>query len=110
MSSVIEFNSQSRTLIELKLMKTILSCIALVFLSACAPPSPSPYVGQETRAIKALSVNEIASLLAGKGMGFAKTAKQHGSELVKAEIALDRRLSKSACTFRCVGIPITNSN
>lgn len=35
----------------------------------------SPYVGQEQRAIKALSANEIADLLSGKGMGLAKAAE-----------------------------------
>lgn len=35
----------------------------------------SPYQGQETRQIKALSESEISSLLTGEGMGFAKAAE-----------------------------------
>jgi Spy/CpxP family protein refolding chaperone len=37
--------------------------------------SPSPYTGQETRSIKALSDRETADLLAGHGMGFARAAE-----------------------------------
>lgn len=36
---------------------------------------PSPYVGQESRDIKALSAQEVQDYLDGKGMGFAKTAE-----------------------------------
>src|SRR5205823_2090318 len=35
----------------------------------------SPYAGSENREIKALSTDEIASYLQGKGMGFAKAAE-----------------------------------
>lgn len=38
----------------------------------------SPYAGQETREIRALSEAEIAELLAGKGMGYAKVAELNG--------------------------------
>jgi Spy/CpxP family protein refolding chaperone len=37
--------------------------------------SPSPYAGQETREIKALSGEEMAQYLAGEGMGFALAAE-----------------------------------
>src|SRR5689334_25303972 len=37
-----------------------------------------PYAGQEKRAIKSLSNAEIADLLAGRGMGFAKAAELNG--------------------------------
>ena len=35
----------------------------------------SPYAGQETRAMKALSAEEIQALLSGQGMGLAKAAE-----------------------------------
>jgi Spy/CpxP family protein refolding chaperone len=38
----------------------------------------APYVGQQTRAIKALSDDDIAALLKGEGMGFAKAAELNG--------------------------------
>jgi Spy/CpxP family protein refolding chaperone len=38
----------------------------------------SPYVGEETRTVKALSDQEIADYLSGKGMGFAKAAELNG--------------------------------
>jgi hypothetical protein len=40
-----------------------------------ADTSSSPYVGQETREIKALSPEEINSYLSGDGMGLAKAAE-----------------------------------
>lgn len=40
--------------------------------------TPSPYAGQQTRAIKALSASEQADWLAGKGMGLAKAAELNG--------------------------------
>jgi Spy/CpxP family protein refolding chaperone len=38
----------------------------------------SPYAGQQGRGIKALSDTEVADLLAGKGMGYAKAAELNG--------------------------------
>jgi hypothetical protein len=38
----------------------------------------SPYSGQEAHEIKALAPQEVADLLAGKGMGLAKTAELNG--------------------------------
>jgi hypothetical protein len=39
----------------------------------------SPYAGQQSRSIKALSEQEVADYLSGKGMGFAKAAELNGS-------------------------------
>ena len=52
-------------------------CCALVLL---APPvyAASPYAGQEARDIKALSPEEVADYLSGKGMGLAKAAELNG--------------------------------
>jgi DNA-binding MarR family transcriptional regulator len=50
--------------------------VVLVLASACATaPASSPYVGEEGRAIKALSQKEAADLLEGAGMGYAKAAE-----------------------------------
>ena len=40
--------------------------------------TPSPYAGQQSREIKALSGAEQSDLLAGKGMGLAKAAELNG--------------------------------
>ena len=54
-------------------------CCALVFLATAADAaSPSPYAGQEARDIKALSPEEVADYLSGKGMGLAKAAELNG--------------------------------
>ncbi|MCP4695557.1 MAG: hypothetical protein GY862_01725 [Gammaproteobacteria bacterium] len=54
-----------------------MSCFFLLFIFAAAAwaSEPSPYAGQESRQIKALSPVEIESYLAGKGMGFSKAAE-----------------------------------
>ncbi|HZA57355.1 MAG TPA: hypothetical protein VE616_24140 [Candidatus Udaeobacter sp.] len=52
--------------------------IAILFISpavASAAEISSPYAGQETREIKALSRDEINGYLSGDGMGFAKAAE-----------------------------------
>jgi len=50
--------------------------LLLAALPALALAEPkSPYAGQERRAIKALSPEEVEGLLGGAGLGFAKTAE-----------------------------------
>ena len=51
-----------------------LAIIAVPLISLAAGPG-QPYAGQQGRAIKALSADDVAGLLAGKGMGFAKAAE-----------------------------------
>jgi hypothetical protein len=59
---------------------TTLIAIALAFAGGAlaAATGPSPYTGQESRDIKALSGEDVDSLLAGKGMGYAKAAELNG--------------------------------
>jgi Spy/CpxP family protein refolding chaperone len=59
--------------------------ILVLILAACALAVPvladapmTPYAGQQTRAIKALSDDDIAALLKGEGMGMAKAAELNG--------------------------------
>jgi Spy/CpxP family protein refolding chaperone len=49
--------------------------LMLVPALSTAQSGHSPYAGQETRAIKALSADEIQALLSGQGMGLAKAAE-----------------------------------
>ena len=51
-----------------------IATIALPIISFAA----SPYVGEQSRNIKALSEQEIADYLTGKGMGLAKAAELNG--------------------------------
>jgi Spy/CpxP family protein refolding chaperone len=52
--------------------------ICLITAPVLAEAPPAPYPGQQTRAIKALSDEDIAALLKGEGMGFAKAAELNG--------------------------------
>jgi hypothetical protein len=60
-------------------MIRILAGMAFVVMSCpLLAQTPSSYAGQETRAIKSLSPEEVAGYLAGHGMGFAKAAELNG--------------------------------
>ncbi|WP_448191275.1 Spy/CpxP family protein refolding chaperone [Azospirillum sp. sgz301742] len=54
--------------------------VALILLVPAVAPAqtPSPYAGQQTREIKALSPEDMESLLKAKGMGLAKAAELNG--------------------------------
>lgn len=52
--------------------------VSLFAATAVAASSPSPYAGQESREIAALSATDVQSLLDGKGMGYAKVAELNG--------------------------------
>jgi hypothetical protein len=60
--------------------KYLLAISVITLLAACSSPSviQSSYVGQENRDIKALAPSEIAGLLNGKGLGYAKSAELNG--------------------------------
>jgi len=63
--------------------KPIAMLVVAILVPAAAPAAPatqdaSPYAGMETRAIKALSAEEIEGYLAGNGMGFAMPAELNG--------------------------------
>ena len=47
-------------------------------LSSPVAFAASPYAGEQSRDIKALSTDDIAGLRAGKGMGYAKAAELNG--------------------------------
>jgi Spy/CpxP family protein refolding chaperone len=63
---------------QLQLIPAGLIALASCGAGASAPQPASPYTGQESRDIKALSPEEVQSYLAGKGMGFAKAAELNG--------------------------------
>ncbi|MBC7989880.1 MAG: periplasmic heavy metal sensor [Luteimonas sp.] len=57
--------------------RSLLLALGLACLPLSSLPA-SPYAGQDSREIKALSPEDVDSLLAGKGMGFAKVAELNG--------------------------------
>src|SRR5437762_6867744 len=63
----------------MKRRTTVLALVACVLAgSSLADSSPISYAGQQGRAIKALSEEDIAALLNGEGMGMAKAAELNG--------------------------------
>ena len=56
-------------------MNRLLVLLALVIPVALAAADQSPYAGEQHRAIKSLSPQEIRDLRSGAGMGFAKLAE-----------------------------------
>ena len=79
-------------------MKTSMSTAVAVLLcaSGAAWAQASPYAGQEQRAIKALSDQEISALLDGRGAGFAKAAELNGYPGPMHVLELADRLELSA--------------
>ena len=61
----------------MKVLSVSTMCL-LLLVAAQAGGQGSPYAGQETRDIKALSVEDVSALLAGQGMGLAKAAELNG--------------------------------
>ena len=58
--------------------RIVIGAALAIVLSALTADAQSPYAGQESRPIKALSSEEIADYLAGKGLGLAKAAELNG--------------------------------
>ncbi len=51
------------------------AALGLLLAASAAQPGVSPYAGQETREVKALSPDEVRALLTGEGMGLARAAE-----------------------------------
>jgi len=56
-------------------MKLLMTALLLAATSPAIAQSHQPYAGEHTRAIKALSAEEVEQYLAGAGLGFAKAAE-----------------------------------
>jgi Spy/CpxP family protein refolding chaperone len=73
------------------IIATLLSVFTLPALAA----SDSPYTGQETRDIKALSQHEITGYLNGNGLGYAKAAELNQYPGPKHVLELSKELDLS---------------
>jgi len=76
-------------------MKVIVVLISVFVLVSSHASGLSPYAGEELRLIKSLSPEEIESLRAGEGMGFAKLAELNGFPGPKHVLELAGRLELS---------------
>jgi hypothetical protein len=70
--------------------------VAIVTALPLASAGQSPYAGQESRALKALSPDEVAAYVEGKGQGFAKPAELNGFPGPMHVLELADRLELSA--------------
>ncbi len=59
-------------------MKFLSSLLSVLLLTAAVRAETSLYAGQQSRAIKALSADEIAGYRAGRGLGLARAAELNG--------------------------------
>ncbi len=80
------------------LARCLIAALLLVPSAALAQTSPNagPYAGQERRAIKALSAEEVDDLLQARGMGLAKAAELNGYPGPKHALDLAADLGLSA--------------
>ena len=76
---------------------------------ATAVSAESPYAGQQTREIKALSTQEVDDYLNGRGMGFAKAAElnhypgpRHVLDLVSELELSDEQRNRSEAIFEAM--------
>lgn len=76
-------------------MKRII-IVALLSGVPFAASAQTPYAGEETRAIKALSAEQVADLRAGRGMGLALAAELNGYPGPKHVLELADRLALSS--------------
>ena len=77
-------------------MKAIAAAIAMLAVASTAAPAQSPYAGMQTRAIKALSAQQIDDLRAGRGMGLALAAELNGYPGPSHVLELSDKLALSA--------------
>ena len=75
-------------------IRSLLVVVTLAF--SIVSLAASPYVGQTSRTIKALSDEEVSDYLSGKGMGFAKAAELNGYPGPLHVLELSEQLGLSA--------------
>jgi Spy/CpxP family protein refolding chaperone len=92
---------------EIGLEKKVIVMWLLSLAAVGALAQSTPYAGQQERAIKALSAEEVADLLAGRGMGLAKAAELNGYpgpahvlELAKELELTDAQRTRTEALFR----------
>lgn len=70
--------------------------VLMMHMGQASASQSSPYAGEETREIKALSQSEVEGLFSGKGMGYAKAAELNGYPGPAHVLELKEELSLTA--------------
>lgn len=84
--------------------RTTMVIVAVAWLPTgpLAAQHATPYAGQETRAVKALSADETRDLLGGNGMGLAKAAELNGYPGPRHVLDLAKELALTADQARAI--------
>ena len=77
-------------------MKAVAATVTIFALASTAALAQSPYAGMQSRSIKALSVQQIEDLKAGRGMGLALAAELNGYPGPAHVLELSDKLALSA--------------
>jgi Spy/CpxP family protein refolding chaperone len=80
----------------MKLRVVAAACLLSLLAGSAGAQSPQPYAGMQTRAIKALSDQQIADLRSARGMGLALAAELNGYPGPRHLLELADRLDLSA--------------
>jgi hypothetical protein len=83
--------------------RTLLLVGVAALLAGLVLAADMPYAGQQTRAVKALSDDEIAALRKGEGMGMAKAAELNGYPGPAHVLQLAGPLGLTDAAPRCAG-------
>jgi hypothetical protein len=83
-------------------LKTIVCSSLALIAGMVGAASPSPYVGEDSRDVKALGPQEISDYLSGKGLGLARAAELNGypgpTHVLELAVELDLTADQKAQT------------
>jgi hypothetical protein len=82
--------------LEENFMKAVAAAVTIFALASTTALAQSPYAGMQSRSIKALSVQQIEDLKAGRGMGLALAAELNGYPGPAHVLELSDKLTLSA--------------
>jgi hypothetical protein len=85
---------------QIRIMITVLTVCAVAGQARAADVTETPYAGQQSRQIRALSVEDIYALRNGEGVGMAKAAELNGypGPLHVLALVRDLRLTEGQVT------------
>jgi Spy/CpxP family protein refolding chaperone len=87
---------------RVNVLKTVVCSSLALIAGMVSAASPSPYVGEDSRDVKALGPQEISDYLSGQGLGLAKAAELNGypgpTHVLELAVELDLTAAQKAQT------------